>query len=73
MTALTAAGVDFARENGARVIEAYPIDTSVRTPTRDNDLFHGSLSVFERAGFAVVARPARDRAWVTLDVDGLSR
>lgn len=50
------AAIDHARRGGARVVEAYPIDTSV-VAKRPNELFHGILSVFERAGFREVARP----------------
>lgn len=50
---LVAGGIDFARQNGARLLEACPI-------TRSNDkrsigLFVGSTRVFEKAGFQAVA------------------
>lgn len=66
-TALLAAAVDHARRHGARVIEAYPVDTSVKK-TSSNGLFHGSLSSFVAAGFAEVARPAPARPIVSLTV-----
>ncbi|MEV7633162.1 GNAT family N-acetyltransferase [Microbacterium sp. NPDC089318] len=47
---LLASGLDFARESGARLIEAYPVDTSTGSH-RSNDLFHGTLSTFLAAGF----------------------
>lgn len=59
--------VDYAKRNGARVIEGYPIDTTAGKTT-PNDLYHGALSTFERAGFHVVARPKPDRPIVALDV-----
>ena len=53
---LLAAAVDFARKHGARLVEAYPIDTAVgKKPA--NELYHGILSVF--AGRRL---PARSRA-----------
>lgn len=53
--------VDLARRHGARVVEAYPLDTSVRTASAP-ELRHGPLSVFLGAGFREVgvrAAPAR--------------
>lgn len=47
------AAVDYARANGARVVEAYPLDPS-RTKASANELFVGSVSTFTRAGFDVV-------------------
>lgn len=58
--ALLAAAVDFARERGAVLVEAYPTD--VRGERRAAaEMWRGSLEQFERAGFQVVARrkPAR--------------
>ena len=59
--------VDLARRHGARTVEAYPLDTSVRKAMA-NELFHGPLSTFLAAGFAEVARPSSARAVVRLDV-----
>jgi GNAT superfamily N-acetyltransferase len=53
--------VDLARRHGARVVEAYPLDTTVRAAS-SAELFHGPLSVFLGAGFREVgarAAPAR--------------
>jgi predicted GNAT family acetyltransferase len=52
--ALLKAGVAFAKRNGARVIEACPIDVEGRTDT--TSLYVGRMSVFARAGFEEVAR-----------------
>lgn len=54
--ALLAAACDHARARGARVVEAYPIDTSVRASVASADIYTGTLSMFERAGFREVAR-----------------
>lgn len=52
---LLVAAVDYARDHGARVVEAYPIDTGgERVPSAQ--VYKGTLSMFERAGFQVVAR-----------------
>jgi len=48
--ALLASALDYARDSGARMIEAYPVDTSTGAH-RSNDLFHGTLSTFLAAGF----------------------
>jgi GNAT superfamily N-acetyltransferase len=64
---LLAAAVDFARDQGARLVEAYPVDTTAGTK-RTNDLYHGILSVFEAGGFREVARPKPDRVIVELDL-----
>jgi GNAT superfamily N-acetyltransferase len=53
--------VDLARRHGARIVEAYPLDTTVRLAS-SAELRHGPLSVFLEAGFREVgarAAPAR--------------
>ncbi|MFS0733312.1 GNAT family N-acetyltransferase [Microbacterium sp. 1P10UB] len=59
--------IAFARDRGARALEAYPVDTAVGTH-HANELYHGLLSVFEEAGFREVARPKPDRPIVLLDL-----
>ena len=54
MARLLDAAVAFAREHGARVVEAYPRDPR-RRATPSNDLFVGTVETFERAGFTRVA------------------
>jgi GNAT superfamily N-acetyltransferase len=66
---LLAAAVDLARRHGARVVEAYPVDASIR-PTGSSGLFQGSLSMYLRAGFVEVARPSTSRAVVRLPLTG---
>ncbi|MFT3798722.1 GNAT family N-acetyltransferase [Microbacterium sp.] len=61
------AAVTHARRHGARVIEGYPVDTTVKK-TSSNDLYHGALSTFLDAGFTEVARPAPARPIVSLTV-----
>ena len=65
--ALLAAGVDFARDSGARVIEGYPIDTTVSKPS-SNELFHGALSTFLAAGFTEGPRAKPARPLVSLEL-----
>lgn len=64
---LTKAAVDHAAAHGARVVEAYPIDTDQRKTT-NNELFHGSVAMFRDAGFREVARPTGARAVMALDL-----
>jgi ribosomal protein S18 acetylase RimI-like enzyme len=53
--ALLDAAIDHARASGATTLEAYPNDTDGdRVPSAN--LFKGTLSMFLRAGFTVVAR-----------------
>ena len=65
---LLTAAVDYARDHGARVIEAYPIDPASGSKKASNQLFRGVVSTFENAGFREVARPKPDRAIVSLDL-----
>ncbi|WP_248240770.1 GNAT family N-acetyltransferase [Microbacterium kunmingense] len=72
MRDLLDAAVSHARAQGARVIEGYPLDPTVRRRGA-NDLYHGTVSVFEHAGFEVVARPRPDSAIVALTVSDAAR
>jgi GNAT superfamily N-acetyltransferase len=47
------AAIDFARDRGAPAVEAYPVDTAGGKVPAAN-LYTGSLSMFEDAGFRVV-------------------
>lgn len=51
---LVAGGIDFARANGARLLEACPMDQA--KTSRSPGLFVGSTRTFEKAGFSEVAR-----------------
>ncbi len=65
MKHLLDAAVSAARDGGARVVEAYPLDPTVSKRSA-NQLFRGTVSVFEDAGFDIIARPKPDRALVAL-------
>lgn len=65
--ALLDAAIEHARENGTRVLEAYPNDTSVAQRPA-NELYRGILSVFETAGFREIARPKPERVIVQLEL-----
>ncbi|WP_314648097.1 GNAT family N-acetyltransferase [uncultured Microbacterium sp.] len=59
--------VAFARASGARVIEGYPVDTRGERQS-SNELFHGTLGTFVRAGFVRRGDLTRGRTLVTLDL-----
>lgn len=67
--ALAVAAVDYARANGARVLEGYAVDPAERAKTPAADLYHGTVSMFVDAGFNEVARPRPDRAIMQLQLD----
>ena len=62
--ALALAAVDFAREHGARAIEAYPITT---TNVILEELHVGTDGVFADAGFTEVSRPTLRRVVMRVD------
>lgn len=64
--ALAEAAVAYAREHGARLLEAYAVDPSAREKAPAADLFPGTVTMFENAGFIEVARPKPDRAIMQL-------
>jgi GNAT superfamily N-acetyltransferase len=61
---LAQAAVDFARERGARALEAYPMTTS---DAMLEELLVGTQSVFADAGFSEVGRPTKRRAVMRID------
>lgn len=50
------AALAYAADNGARVVEAYPVDPTA-AKKRANEMYTGILSTFLAAGFTEVARP----------------
>lgn len=52
--AMLAGALAWARSRGATLIEAYPCDRT--GPARDDDMWFGAKSMFDRAGFTEVAR-----------------
>jgi GNAT superfamily N-acetyltransferase len=61
---LAQAAVDFARERGARAIEAYPMTTK---DVITEELHVGTEGVFARAGFREVSRPTLRRVVMRID------
>lgn len=64
------AAIRLARDGGARIFEAYPIDPEADRRHTANSLFHGVLSTFLAVGFREVGRSRPDRVVVALDLDG---
>lgn len=67
--ALLSGAVAEARRGGARVVEAYPVDTAGEKIS-SADLYHGPLSAFLAAGFEISGRPLDGRAVVRLALSG---
>jgi len=63
---LAAATVPFARERGAKILEAYPIVTGPQSITW-GEVFVGPLGAFEAAGFEVVHSPSKRRRVVQIE------
>lgn len=53
--ALLDGAVALARDHGASLVEAYPVDPGERR-IRNEDAYHGVASLFEKSGFEEVAR-----------------
>lgn len=63
-SALLEAAVDYARSHGAKTLEGYPVETEGnRIPSAN--VYMGTSTMFERAGFAVVERRRANKHSVT--------
>jgi ribosomal protein S18 acetylase RimI-like enzyme len=62
--ALLKGAIAYARKHGARLIEAYPVDTRDRMP--DDAMWFGAKSMYDEAGFTEVARRKPRRPIVRL-------
>jgi GNAT superfamily N-acetyltransferase len=65
---LLQAAVEYAVNQGAKIVEGYPVDRKDGT-CRDADMFHGAQSIFEKAGFVEVARRSSTRPVMRYTVD----
>jgi GNAT superfamily N-acetyltransferase len=68
--ALAAATVGFARDQGARALEAYPMITSPGKEITLGELHVGSRQVFADAGFTEVSHPSPRRVVMRIDFAG---
>jgi len=62
--ALLAGAIAYARQHGARLVEAYPVDRPGRSA--DDCMWFGAKSMYDAAGFAEVARRKPQRPVVRL-------
>jgi GNAT superfamily N-acetyltransferase len=65
--ALARTAVEFARERGARALEAYPMVMEPGTSAISEELHVGTRSMFAAAGFTEVSRPTLRRAVMRID------
>ena len=64
---LARATIDFARERGARALEAYPMITPPGKEITWGELHVGARQVFQEAGFVEVSRPTLRRVVMRVD------
>ena len=69
---LARATIDFARERGARALEAYPMITEPGKEITWGELHVGARQVFDDAGFTEVGRPSVRRVVMRIDFDEVS-
>jgi ribosomal protein S18 acetylase RimI-like enzyme len=62
--ALLAGAVAYASKHGAKLLEAYPVDKPVRS--KDEFMWFGAKSMYDKAGFSEVARRKPHRPTVRL-------
>ncbi len=58
---LLKAAVKYAKKNGAKVVEGYPIDLKDNKNYPDVFVYHGTKTAFEKAGFKEVLRRSETR------------
>jgi GNAT superfamily N-acetyltransferase len=66
---LAAATIDYARERGARALEAYPMITYPGKEITWGEVHVGARQVFEDAGFAQVSHPTKRRVVMRIDFE----
>jgi hypothetical protein len=69
MTELLQAGIRYARQRGARIVEGYPVEPRKRLTGYSG--FTGIASTFRRAGFVEVARRSPDRPIMRYYIEGI--
>ena len=67
--ALLDAAIDYARDHGATTLEAYPVDATDGRAIPPANAYQGTLAMFERAGFEVVATRASGTATAPVRAD----
>jgi GNAT superfamily N-acetyltransferase len=59
---LLAAAIEYARQHGAKMLEAYPAEVTPGKRVPSASVYQGTLRMFERAGFKVVERRRANKA-----------
>ncbi|MGH3727186.1 MAG: GNAT family N-acetyltransferase [Micromonosporaceae bacterium] len=67
--ALALATIDFARDRGARALEAYPMITEPGKEITWGELHVGARQVFSDAGFTQVSHPTARRVVMRIDFE----
>ncbi len=67
---LLRAAIEYAREQGAAILEAYPVDKA--EPGSDSWIWNGAKSMFDREGFVEVVRRKPQRPVVQLRLESRS-
>lgn len=65
-SALVEAAAKWAKKNGARILDACPVEVSEKKP--NISLYHGIASTFAKAGFVEIARRRDDRPLMRLNL-----
>jgi GNAT superfamily N-acetyltransferase len=65
---LLKAAAQYARQQGASLLEGYPIDTTGQEKLQDSSIYTGIMSAFIRAGFVEVERRSPTRPIMRLDL-----
>jgi hypothetical protein len=58
--------INYARKQGAMILEAYPVDKA--GPVSDQWLWHGTKSMYDKAGFVEIARRRPERPVMRLEL-----
>ena len=66
--ALARAAVDFARERGARAVEAYPLITEPGEDVSSGEMLVGSRGIYAAAGMTEISRPSLRRAVMRIEL-----
>ncbi len=72
-TTLVNGAFELARQHGATRVVGHPVDVAAQQTHSDDDLFHGTLSMFIGCGFVETGRTSPDRPVVERVVSGPRR
>ena len=67
MLPLLKGALEYARQQGAKIVEAYPLDSDRKMSADES--YMGRVSVFEQAGFRMAASPSAHRRVMRVNLD----